>query len=189
MPDDPLRLVLDGECHNGRRARRLGSWHMQLEARGDNGHYCYYFHFSLLAEEAGEAVVDVMPDGDLLPESARSFRSHRPDAIWLLRGQNWERRRIEADSPGDGLRIRVEMAAGERVSVSRMRPYPYTAVVHDLEELAAQPAASLISIGESGDGRSIPALEVGSGTEQVMALAGQHTAEFGGSRAVMGLAE
>jgi hypothetical protein len=186
---DPLILLLDGECHNGGRPLRLAPWHWQFEARGDNGHYCYYFHFGLLADEAGEAVVDVMPDGDLFPESARSFRSHRPEAIWLRRGQNWERHRIEPDCPGDGLRIRVEMAAGERVSVSRMWPFSYSDALRRLEELAEHPEASLISIGESGDGRSIPALEVGSGTERVLGLAGQHPAEFGGTQAVMGLAE
>ena len=58
-----------------------------------------------------------------------------------------------------------------------------------LEVLAAHPEASLITIGESGDGRSIPALEVGSGTERVLAVAGQHPAEFGGTQAVMGIAE
>ena len=77
----PLELILDDECHNGHRPERRGAWHWRFEARGDNVHYCYYFHFTLRLSKAGEAVVDVMPDADLLPESARSFDRHRPEAV------------------------------------------------------------------------------------------------------------
>lgn len=184
-----LELILDGECHNGHRAEPCGAWHWRFQARGDDGHYGYYFHFTLRASEAGEAVIDVAPDGDLLPESARSFRAHRPASVWLARGAHWERHPVEPDGPPDSLRLRVPMEAGEAVRVSRMRPYPYSAVVARVQELATSPVARGIALGRSVEGREIVALDVGGGADRVLALAGQHPAEFGGSRAVMGIAE
>jgi hypothetical protein len=184
-----LELILDGECHNGHHAEQQVAWHWRFEARGDNGHYCYYFHFTLRASEAGEAVIDVAPDGDLLPASARSFRGHRPASVWLSRGAHWERHPVEPDGPPDGLRLRVPMEAGEAVRVSRMRPYPYSAAVVRVQELAARPEARGVTLGRSAEGRQIVALEVGGGADRVLALAGQHPAEFGGSQAVMGIAD
>jgi hypothetical protein len=67
-------LILDGECHNGQYAQSLGPGHWRFEARGDTGHYCYYFQFTLNSPDAGEAVVEVAPDRELMPESAGSFR-------------------------------------------------------------------------------------------------------------------
>src|SRR5439155_25701656 len=43
--------------------------------------------------------------------------------------------------------------------------------------------------GASAEGRPIPGLEIGAGPRRVMALAGQHPAEFGGTEAVLGIAE
>src|SRR3954467_9727137 len=114
-----LDLILDDECHNGRHARQLGPWHWQLEARGDNAHYCYYFHFSLRAALAGEAVVDVGPDSSLPPEALGSFRRHRPEAVWLSRGHGWERLPVAPDAPHDHVRVRLALGSGETVSVSR----------------------------------------------------------------------
>jgi Zinc carboxypeptidase len=184
-----LELILDRECHNGQRPERLGPWHWRLEARGDTGHYCYYFHFTLSASEAGEAVVDVAPDGDLLPESAGSFRRHRPECVWLWQASDWKRHPIETEAPQDSLRVRVRLAAGETVSVSRMRPMPYSAVVRRVEELAGYSDVRARSLGTSADGREIVAIEVGSGERLVLALAGQHPAEFGGTQAVLGIAD
>lgn len=181
-------LILDGECHNGRYPERLGDHHWRFEARGDNAHYCFYFHFTLRAEEAEEVVVDVAPDRNL-PEGRRSFRSHRPEEVWRTLGSGWARHPTEADAPDDGVRIRLRLEAGESVSVSRMRPYPYSAVVARLAELTAHPEARTISLGSSAQGREIAALSAGVGAEQILVLAGQHPAEFGGTQAVMGIAE
>jgi hypothetical protein len=184
-----LELILDGECHNGHHPEQLGAWHWRFQARGDNGHYCYYFHCTLRASEAGEAVIDVAPDADLLPDSARSFRGHRPASVWLSRGDRWERHPVTPDAPPEAVRLRVPMAAGEAVSISRMRPYPYSAVVERVGELAARPEARAFSLGRSAEGREIVALEVGAGAGHMLVLAGQHPAEFGGTQAVMGIAE
>jgi hypothetical protein len=184
-----LELILDRECHNGKRPERLGPWHWRFEARGDTGHYCYYFHSTLRAAEAGVAIVDVAPDQDLLPDSAASFRPHRPETVWLSRGRHWERHRVEADAPDDTVRVRVAMNAGEAVSVSRMRPSPYSAAVARVQELAENPEARAVSLGRSARGREIAALEVGTGSEQLLVLAGQHPAEFGGTQAVLGNAD
>jgi hypothetical protein len=184
-----LELILNGECHNGHHAEQQGAWHWRFQVRGDNGHYCYYFHFTLRASEPGEAVIDVAPDGDLLPESARSFRGHRPASVWLARGAHWERHPVDPDGPPDSLRLRVRMEAGEAVGVSRMRPYLYSDVVARVQELAASPEARTFALGRSAEGREIVALEAGDGADRVLVLAGQHPAEFGGSQAVMGIAE
>jgi hypothetical protein len=181
-------LLLDGECHNGQNAERLGDDHWRIEARGDNAHYCYYFHFTLRAVEAEMAVVDVAPDRTL-PDALRSFRSHRPEAVWRTLGGGWARHPVATDAPPDCIRVRLSLNAAEIVSISRMRPYPYSAVVVRLAELAAHPEARSFSLGSSAQGREIAALSVGSGADQVMVLAGQHPAEFGGSHAVMGIAE
>src|SRR5438874_13833778 len=125
-----VELILDGECHNGKNAARLDARHWRLEARGDNAHYCYYFHFTLRAEDEGEAVVDILPDRDL-PDGLRSFRSHRPDSVWRTLGSGWARHPTAADAGPDAVRVRLSLKAGEIVSISRMRPYPYsTAVAH-----------------------------------------------------------
>jgi hypothetical protein len=184
-----MQLILDRECHNGRRPAQVGDRHWRFEARGDDAHYCYYFHFTLRAAEAGEAVVDVAPDADLLPDGLRSFLRHRPEAVWLGRGGGWARHPVAADAPPDCVRVRVSLAAGEEVAISRIRPYPYSAVTSQLAQLAAHPEARAFSLGESGEGRAIAALTVGRGAVPVLALAGQHPAEFGGTQAVMGLGE
>lgn len=184
-----LALILEGECHNGQRPERLNDWHWRFEGRGDDGHYCYYFHFTLTTSKAGEALIDVAPDRDLLPESARSFDRHRPETVWLSRGYHWERHPVAPDAPPGILRLRVPMSAGERVGVGRMRPYPCSAVVTRVEELARHPEARAYSLGRSAEGREIVALEIGSGSIPVLILAGQHPAEFGGIQAVMGIAD
>lgn len=184
-----LELILDRECHNGRRPERLSPWHWRFEVRGDDRHYCYYFHFTLHALEAGEAVVDVTPDGDLLPESARSFNRHRPETVWLSRSDHWERHPVQPDTPPDTVRLRVKMAAGETVSVSRMRPCPHSAVVARVEEMARHPEARAFSLGRSAEGREIAALEIGTGASRGLVLAGQHPAEFGGTQAALGIAD
>jgi hypothetical protein len=184
-----MELILEGECHNGRRLECLGPGRWRFEARGDDGHYCYYFHFSLWGTTAGKAVVDVGPDRELLPASAESFRRHRTEAVWLQRGEVWERHPVEADAPPEVVRVRLKLAAEEVVSISRMRPYPYSLVRARLEELSTHPEARLLSQGRSVEGREITALEVGAGDRWVLALAGQHPAEFGGIQAVMGIAE
>jgi zinc carboxypeptidase len=182
-------LILDGECHNGQYAQSLGPGHWRFEARGDTGHYCYYFQFTLNSPDAGEAVVEVAPDRELMPESAGSFRRHRPEFVWLLQGGDWKRHPVEPDGPGDCLRIRVKLGAGETVTVSRMRPLPYSAVAWWVEESARRPEVCAQSLGASAGGRDIAALEVGTGERPVLALAGQHPAEFGGTQAVLGIAE
>jgi hypothetical protein len=183
-----LELILDKECHNGHHARQPGAWHWQLEARGDNAHYCYYFHFTLRASEAGEAVVDVAPDGDL-PEGRDSFRRHRPEAVWLSRGSGWERHPVAPDGPPDCIRLRAPLEAGAAVSLSRMRPAPYSGVRERLAALAGMPGARPFSLGRSAEGREVPGLEIGTGPARLLVLAGQHPAEFGGTEAVLGIAE
>jgi hypothetical protein len=184
-----LELILDGECHSGHHPERLSPWHWRFDVRGDDPHYCYYFHFTLRAAEAGEAVVDVRPDQDLLPESAHSFERHRPEIVWLSRGNAWERHPVEREAPPESLRLRVTMAAGETVRLSRMRPYPYSAVVARVEESAKHWEAQTFSLGRSAEGREIAALEIGAGAARVLVLAGQHPAEFGGVEAAMGIAD
>jgi hypothetical protein len=195
----PLELILEGECHNGQRPERLSAWHWRFEVRGDDGHYCYYFHVTLRAAEAGEAVIDVSPDTNLLPQSVRSFDRHRPESVWLSRAgppaarvpgeAGVVRHPVAADAPSDSLRLRVKMTAGEVVSLSRMRPYPYSAVVARVEELARRPEARAFTLGRSAEGREIAALDIGSGASPVLILAGQHPAEFGGTQAVLGIAD
>ena len=184
-----LELILDHECHNGAHPEQLGPWHWQFDARGDDGHYCYYFHCSLHATQAGEAVVDVVPDRDLLPASGKSFRHHRPETVWLLRGNCWERHPLAPDAPAGGVRLRVELRAGEVVAFSRMRPYPYSAVTAKVKELAEHAEAGAFNLGSTAEGREILALQVGNGEQQVLLLGGQHPAEFGGTQAVLGIAD
>jgi Zinc carboxypeptidase len=184
-----LELIWDGECHNGHHAGQLSAWHWRFEARGDDSHYSYYFHVTLHAADAGEAVIDVAPDRDLLPGSLASFRRHRPESVWLSRGDAWERHPVAPDAPPDVVRVRVTLAAGETVRLSRMRPYPYSAVVARVEELAAHPEARSFSLGRSAEGREIAALEIGTGAERILVLAGQHPAEFGGTQAAIGIAD
>jgi hypothetical protein len=182
-----LELVLDRECHNGQYPERVSDWHWQFDARGDNGHYCYYFQFTLRASAAGEAVVDVGPDRNLLPESRASFLAHRPETVWLSRGRDWERYPVAPDAPADGLRIRINLAAGDEACVSRMRPYPYSAVVKRVSHLG--PRAVPFTLGQSVEGREIAAFRIGDGSREVLILAGQHPAEFGGTQAVFGIAD
>ncbi len=184
-----LELILDGECHSGQRPERRGDRHWRLQARGDDDHYCHYFHFSLRAADAGEALIEIAPDGDRLPNSARSFQAHRPEAVWLQRGGDWQRHPVTAVGPPDEVRLRIAMAAGEEIRVSRMWPYPYSTAVARLEELARHREARTCSLGRSAEGREIAALEIGSGPEPILVLAGQHPAEFSGARAVIGIAE
>jgi len=188
-----LELILDRESHNGRHPRQLGPWHWECEARGDNAHYCYYFHFSLHTALAGEATVDIGPDAALHPDGLHSFRAHVPEAVWLSRGAThsveWQRHPVEREAPHDRIRVRVWLDSGETVSISRMRPYPLSQVTARLAQLAAQPGARRVSLGQSVEGREIPALEVGEGPGSVLLLAGQHPAEFGGTQAVLGAAE
>lgn len=182
-------LVLEGECHNGQRPERLGDHHWRFEARGDNAHYCYYFHFTLRASEAEEAVVDIGPDSSLLPQCLASFRAHRPEAVWLSRGSGWERHPTAPDAPADHVRVRVRLEAGGSLAVSRMRPFPYSGVVSRVRELAQGREARAVLLGRTARGREIPALRIGSGAGCILALAGQHPAEFGGTEAVLGLAD
>jgi hypothetical protein len=195
----PLELILDHECHNGQRPERLSAWHWRFEVRGDDGHYCYYFHLTLRASEAGEAVIDVGPDADLLPQSAHSFDRHRPESVWLSRAgppaarvpgeAGAVRHPVDSEAPPNSLRLHVQMTAGEAVCISRMRPYPYSAVVARVEELARHAEARAFALGRSAEGREIAALEIGSGASPVLILAGQHPAEFGGTQAVLGIAD
>src|SRR5207244_1652779 len=122
-------------------------------------------------------------------ESARSFNRHRPEAVWLSRGEHWERHPVEPDAAPNTLRLRVRVAGGEAVRVSRMRPFPYSAVTARVAELARHPEARAFCLGRSAEGREIAALEIGAGPAQVLVLAGQHPAEFGGAQAVLGIAE
>jgi hypothetical protein len=184
-----IELILDGECHNGCRPERRHSRHWRFEARGDDGHYCYFFHFTLRSDRAGEAVVDIGPDSSLLPASAASFRRHLPETLWVARRGRWERHPVAAEGTEGEIRIRLEMEAGETLSVSRMRPYPYSRAVARVAELAERPEARSLSLGKSAEGREITALTIGAGTEAVLVLAGQHPAEFGGTEAVLGIAD
>jgi hypothetical protein len=70
-----------------------------------------------------------------------------------------------------------------------MRPTPYSGVVRRVQELAGRPEVRAQSLGVSADGREIVAMEVGAGKRPVLALAGQHPAEFGGTQAVLGIAD
>ena len=54
-----VELSLEGECHNGQHPVGLVDWHWRFEGRCDDRHYCYYFHGTLRAAEAGEAVIEV----------------------------------------------------------------------------------------------------------------------------------
>src|SRR5205823_6220177 len=134
-----------------------------FEARGDNAHYCYYFHFTLRAGDAAEAVVDILPDRDL-PEGLRSFRSHRPDRVWRTHGSSWAQHPTAADADPDAVRVCLSLDAGETVSLSRMRPYPYSAATTRVTELAGHPEARAFSLGLSAEGREITALGVGRGS-------------------------
>lgn len=182
-------LILDAECHNGQNGERLRPRHWQVEARGDDGHYCYYFHVTLGDAAPGETVFDFRPDSRLLPASAASFRRHRPKFVWVSRSGRWGRHPVAEDGAVGALRVRLELEAGETVSISRMRPYPYSAVVARVAELAARPEVTSRSLGASVEGREIVALEVGTGATEVLVLAGQHPAEFGGTEGVMGVAD
>jgi len=184
-----MELILDGECHNGRAQKRQGDRDFRFEARGDDGHYCYYFHFTLRATEEGEAVIEVAPDAELLPASAASFRRHRPEFVWVSRGHQWARHPIEREAPDDIVRLRIRLDAGETVSVSRMHPYPYSDVRARLAELGSRPEARVTSLGSSAEGREIEALEIGTGGKRLLVVAGQHPAEFGGTRAALGIAD
>jgi hypothetical protein len=96
---------------------------------------------------------------------------------------------VAPNAPPDSLRIRVELAMGERVSVSRMRPYPYSIAAARVEELAKHPEARSFALGRSAEGGDIGTLVIGTGESPVLVLAGQHPAEFGGTHAVMGIAD
>lgn len=184
-----LELILDGECHNGSNPRHLGPWHWQFEARGDNAHYCYYFHFTLEAHADGEAVIDIAPDSRLLPDCLPSFRRHQPEAVWLSRGAGWERHPTERDAPPDCIRLRLPVSAGETVSVSRMYPYPYSEVVSRIYALQEHIDVRAAPLGMSAAEREIPGLEIGEGGPQILILSGQHPAEFGGIAATLGIAD
>jgi hypothetical protein len=69
-----------------------------------------------------------------------------------------------------------------------MRPFPYSAVLAQIDALAAHAEARAFSLGESARGRSLAGLEIGTGADPVLLLGGQHPAEFGGVQAVMGIA-
>lgn len=181
-------LILDGECHNGQRAERLANDHWRLETRADTDHYGYYFHFRLRAAKLEEVVVDVGPDSDR-PGGIASFRRHCPEGVWIWRGTGWERHPVDPGAPGDCVRIRLALKPAIPVSVSRTRPIPLSRALDRLSTLAALPAARSLSLGRSCEGRPIPALEIGGGTRHVLVLAGQHPAEFGGTHAVLGIAE
>lgn len=185
-----IDLILEGECHNGHHARRLASHHWRMECRGDTGHYSYYFHFTLRGDDrAGEAVVDVAADGYLLPDSLVGFRRHRPDHVWLSRGDGWLRHPVANDAPDDVVRIRVALRTGESVTVSRMRPLPYSEVLTRLEAWDAHPLVRLGVLGTSAQHRNIPLAEIGDGPTRLLVLAGQHPAEFGGLQAVLGIGD
>jgi len=184
-----IDLTLEGECFNGRRPERAADGRWRLEARGDNAHYCYYFHFALHASASGEAVVDVAPDADLLPDCRPSFSRHRPEAVWLSRGAGWERHPVASDAPPDCIRVRLPMESGETVAVSRMRPFPYSAAAARLAELAARPGVNPVSLGRSAEGRELAGVTIGEGPFPVLVLAGQHPAEFGGVQAALGIAD
>ena len=185
-----IDLILEGECHNGHHARRLAAHHWRMECRGDTGHYSYYFHFTLRGDERpGEAVVDVAADGYLLPDSLAGFRKHRPDHVWLSRGDGWLRHSVAADAPADTVRIRVDLRAGESVAVSRMRPLPYSEILQRLQVWNVHPLVRQGLLGTSFQRRSIPLVEIGDGPTRILVLAGQHPAEFGGIQAVMGVGE
>lgn len=184
-----LQLQLEGECHNGQYPIRLGAWHWRFETRADDSHYGYYFHCTLHAQEAGEAVVDISPDSALLPKSGSSFALHIPETLWLKRQGDWERYPVDSASPEGIIRIRVSMATGEIVSISRMNPCPYSSVLAHLSELSNSSHTYLGTLGQSAEGREIPTLAIGDGVIQVFVLAGQHPAEFGGVQAILGLAD
>lgn len=182
------RLILDAEAHNGKNPVALGPGHWAIDAHGDNGHYCYYFHFSVDADASGEVIVDVGSDPEWRPESDHSFRSHRPETVWISRGRGWEQHAPDTGGPVDRLRIRVPAASGERLTVARMLPCPYSEVTRRLAELASAAGVTVDSLGFSEEGREIPALTLGSGPRRALVLAGQHPAEFGGVRAALGIA-
>jgi hypothetical protein len=182
-----VELTLEGECHNGTRPKRSDAWSWRFEARGDDGHYCYYFHATLHASASGVANVYILPDSDLLPDSAGSFERHLPNHIWIRRDGEWEIRQVAQTHSNSLLHLQIPMQEGETVSFSRMRPYPYSKVIKRARELAER--AQVDSLGVSAEGRDIPALAIGTGKTRILILGGQHPAEFSGTEAVFGIAD
>lgn len=197
----PSRLTTDRETQNGIRAERIGDRHWRCEARADTDHYSYYFHVSLISDADGAGILDIHPDTDR-PGAVESFRRHRPDAVWVRSvgaagiensagsaEAEWRRVGVDPDAPDPSVRVRLPLAAGIEHHIARMRPTPYSEILERLQALADRPGVCLTSLGHSSQGREIPLLEIDGGGPSVWVIAGQHSTEFGGVEAALGIAE
>ena len=79
-----MRITTDFATGSGKSIGRLHDGHFSIEMRRDKAIYENYFHFRIDAEDfEGEAVVDIYPDQDFLPESRRILDTHfSPAILW-----------------------------------------------------------------------------------------------------------
>jgi len=183
----------------GKGVEQLNAAHFKLQLRRDKRVYENFFHFRLDAQDyCGEAIVDVCPDRDFLPDSCSILDTHFSPAIiwrstvgpfttdvsgWRPHPQHlteWHR---------DFIRLRLWVEPEQVVYFSSHHPI----TPEHWRELLEKRAASCpelcrhITLGTTPEGREISGLAVGAGKRRVMVMAGEHPIETPGSWAVWGV--
>ena len=196
-----MKLSSDFSTGSGKRIRQLHQAHYALEMRRDKRVYENYFHFRVDAEEdEGEVFVDIHPDQDFLPESRRILDTHfAPATLWVsAKGpftqdiSAWRPHRPHlVEWHRDFIRVGLWLEPNSVTYVSSHHPLTPESWVEMIRGRAADrpDVCCYRSIGSTPEGREIGCLTIGTASERVMLIAGEHPAETAGSYAIWGIAD
>jgi hypothetical protein len=194
-----MKISTDFTTGSGKGIGRLHDGHFSIEMRRDKRVYENYFHFRIDSEDfEGEAVVDIYPDQDFLPESRRIIDTHFSPAIiwrspdgpfttdpggWRPHPQHlmeWHR---------DFMRMRMWLDPKTSIYVSSHHPLAPENWIALLQTKVAERAdlCRYSSIGLTPEGREIPCLTIGSAQKRVVVMAAEHPIETPGSWATWGI--
>ncbi len=194
-----MKVTTDFVTGSGKGITQLDDAHFALQMRRDKYIYENYFHFRIEFEGySDEAIIDIYPDQDYLPQSRRILASHfSPATLWHspqgpfttdvgswrpVPGHLVEWRR-------DFIRLRTWLVEHPVEYVSSHHPLTAANWLKMLQERAAAlpDLCSYHTIGSTPQGRPIGYLRIGTGARRVLIIASQHPIETPSSWAVRGI--
>ncbi|MBM3891730.1 MAG: hypothetical protein FJ388_21660, partial [Verrucomicrobia bacterium] len=190
-----VTLTSDFECGNGKKIRQLGKNHFRLEVDGDKQKgYCAYFCFDIANDgPAAEVTVELWEDSKF--GKPTNFGEIFPTTIWIKPADLPRYRPLLGQTPEcvkGHVTLKVPVGAKERLRVAMTYVAPYSEVVEQLRQFAAQRPGrcELFTLGKSVQGREIPGLRIGTrGKPKVLCIAGQHPHEHAGVWGALGIAD